>query len=166
MQCSLLDINLLKDESIGLLIKVLERRPVPLLVLLGSVAFETIDVLTQLLQHLLFELTLGLARAKVGSLDLESWGGTNVELSAFGGWRHADNLRIAMLVRRVREDPLRWTLHLYRHGGDVYVKCKAKAACREDHTLGKVTRGNALPQSTDIARRCCPHRTANHELNP
>lgn len=60
-QRSLLGINLLKAQVVAVLVKIFQTRSIPLLVLFRIFVFQTTDILSQLLQHLLFKLTLWLA---------------------------------------------------------------------------------------------------------
>jgi hypothetical protein len=62
MQSAFFSFYLLEAQAISLLAEVVQRRPGPLLVVLGILLSEAIDVFTQLLE-LLFELALWLARA-------------------------------------------------------------------------------------------------------
>ena len=55
---TLFSFDLLEAKTVSLWVEVIEARPIPLLVLLGIFLLQTVYVLSQLLQDLLFELTL------------------------------------------------------------------------------------------------------------
>lgn len=63
MQRSLFRLNLLEAKTICVLIKVVQRGPVPLLVFLRILLLQSVDILCQFLKYLLFKLALWLARA-------------------------------------------------------------------------------------------------------
>ena len=112
MQSSFLDLDLLKAESIRLVIKVAQVRSIPLLVFLRIVLFQAVDVLGHLLQDFGLEMTLRLARTKLRSDPVRSMlRGTKaaaiwqvaIEFPFFGGWRRFEGV---MSIRGVCENPL------------------------------------------------------------
>lgn len=77
MKRTLFRLDLLKAETVSLLIEIIQARPIPLLVLLGILLLETANVLSQFLQVLFFKLALGLARSVFEAVlaELEFLGG-------------------------------------------------------------------------------------------
>ena len=67
MQGTLLDLNLLEAKAVFVLVKVVQSRPFPLLILLGILLLQATNVLSQFFQDFFFELAFGLARAKLGT---------------------------------------------------------------------------------------------------
>lgn len=69
MQRTLLRLNLLEAQTVGICIEIIETRPTPLLILLAVLLLQARYILRELLQYFFLELTLGLTGAEVGSID-------------------------------------------------------------------------------------------------
>lgn len=74
MKSALFTFNLLKAQAVLVLVKVVERRPLPVLVLFGILLPQAVDVLCHLLQHFGLELALGLAGAQLSAAVRASLG--------------------------------------------------------------------------------------------
>jgi hypothetical protein len=110
VNCAFLRINLLKAQIVRLFVKVSQRRPRPLLVSLGIIPLQSVDVLGELLEDFLLKVTLGLARCRIAAVGstgrrLEMNGSRAIKLSFLGRlWRWHD---ICSSIRRLGQHAFR-----------------------------------------------------------
>lgn len=120
MECAFFRLDLLKAETVPVLIKVIQARPIPLLVLLGILLLEAADILSQLLQVFFFKLAFRLARSilevVLAELELLGWRGSYFDFSSLGGIRgRYCRVDVATSFGRVCQCPLRRWEGGHRH---------------------------------------------------
>jgi hypothetical protein len=128
VQCTFLNLNLLKCQGICVRVEIVQTRSVPLLIFLGIILPQAGDILGHLLEHFRFKMTLGLRRAQLRSEAIGAGlrgmerdiGTVAVQSPLLCGWWGFDGI---MSIRGVGQYPLLGLVsHAARHVGNSFIE--------------------------------------------